>query len=41
MVYSQPISSHFDIEKKYAKEFNTNLTQAKKKLNITVKKFRS
>jgi len=37
--YSQPISSHFDIEKKYAKEFNTNLSQARKKLNVTVKKF--
>jgi len=36
---SQPLSSHFDIEKKYAQEFNINLTKAKKELNLTVKKF--
>ncbi len=36
---SQPISSHFDIEKKYAQEFKTNLSQARKELNIVVKKF--
>ena len=37
--YSQPILSHFDIEKKYAKEFNTNLSQARKELSIIVKKY--
>ena len=37
--YSQPILSHFDIEKKYAKEFNTNLSQARRELSIIVKKY--
>ena len=36
---SQPLSSHFNIEKKYAQEFNINLTKAKKELNVVVKKF--
>jgi len=36
---NQPLSNHFDIEKKYAKKFNTNLSQAKKELNIVVKKY--
>ena len=38
-INTQPISNHFDIEKKYAKKFNTNLSQARKDLNFVVKKF--
>ena len=36
---SQPLSSHFDIEKNYAESFNINLSEAKKNLEVIVKKY--
>ena len=35
----QPIMSHFDISKNYAKEFKTNLTEARKALFTNLKKY--
>ena len=36
---NQPLSSHFEIEKKFAKEYNVGLSEARKAMNNSLKKY--